>query len=100
MAEYGDEEPAEVRGADYAAKLSADLVCAGYDDWFLPSKDELNLVYEKLHQEGLGGFASADDYWSSSEVNADHARLQSFGSGTPYGYVKGSERRVRAARAF
>lgn len=44
----------------YAAKLCADLVQNGYDDWFLPSIDELGLVYE--HKDAIGGFAN-EEYW-------------------------------------
>lgn len=50
-----------------AAKLCFDLVLDGYDDWFLPSKDELNLLY--LQRDLVGGFVSDGNapYWSSTE---------------------------------
>ena len=50
----------------YAASLCASLVLGGYDNWFLPSKDELNAMYGK--KASIGGIAS-DWYWSSSESN-------------------------------
>ncbi len=51
-----------------AARICQDLVLGGYDDWYLPSRDELNLMYEQ--RTVIGGFWN-DDYWSSSE-DSDH----------------------------
>ena len=84
-----------------AAKLCNDLTIGSYDDWFLPSEDELNLMYTNLYNEGVGGFA-VDSYWSSSEVNAFVARFQYFWPATtPGNYAKSNSAvRIRAARAF
>jgi hypothetical protein len=69
VAEYWDEEPYDGRD-DYAAILASDLSYGGYDDWFLPSEDELNEMY--IHREAIGGFASTG-YWSSSEASSLNA---------------------------
>ncbi|MGB8489649.1 MAG: TonB-dependent receptor plug domain-containing protein, partial [Bacteroidales bacterium] len=37
-----------------AARLCHDLELNGYNDWFLPSIDELFLMYTNLHSKGLG----------------------------------------------
>jgi hypothetical protein len=51
-------------GSDYeAAKACADLVTGGFDDWFLPSKDELLAGVIAL---GSAVFPN-DLYWSSSQ---------------------------------
>lgn len=50
----------------YAASYCAGLEYGGYDDWFLPSTDELKLIHTNLYSEYLGGFCN-DNYWSSSE---------------------------------
>ena len=89
---------------DRAAYLCDALVYGGYSDWFLPSKDELNLMYENLKVYGVGGFggSAARYYWSSSEASADEACYQNFGSGgqgTDY-KSPGYTGRVRAVRAF
>ncbi len=83
----------------YAAQICADLVLGAYDDWFLPSKDELDLMYKNLKKDGLGGFASAD-YWSSSENATMDAWFQYFGNGGQGNGSKGYGRWVRAIRAF
>ena len=75
------------------------LVYSGYSDWFMPSKDELNLMYENLKCFGIGGFESVG-YWSSSESDAYHACFQGFYSGNQYMGEKSECRRVRAVRAF
>ena len=84
----------------YAAKVCQDLVLNGYDDWFLPSKDELDKMYQNLKKEGLGGFGS-EWYWSSSESNSYVTWLQNFDDGRQgYYTAKLGEWRVRAVRAF
>ncbi len=86
--------------AVYAAKLCADLVYNGFDDWFLPSMDELNLMYVNLRRKGIGGFA--DDYWSSSEDDyyASNAWYQYFSNGSQNTFDRFIEFYVRAVRAF
>ena len=69
----------------------------GYDDWFLPSKDELNKLF--LHKAIVGGFGSGG-YWSSSEINTYFAWVQGFGAGYQTDYVKNENWLVRPVRAF
>ncbi len=80
-----------------AKEICADLVLGGYDDWFLPSKDQLNELYKQ--KEAVGGFSS-DYYWSSSETNFPLAWGQNFGSGSQYDIHSFHGNRVRAVRAF
>jgi len=68
-----------------------------YDDWFLPSKDELYKLY--LNKGTIGGFAD-NLYWSSSELKAGTAWLRNFGSGNQDYDGKNYTYRVRAVRAF
>ncbi|MCX7023098.1 MAG: InlB B-repeat-containing protein [Spirochaetes bacterium] len=82
----------------YAAKTCSDLVLGGRDDWFLPSKDELNLMYWNLKKAGSGGFAAW--YWSSSEKGVGNAWLQYFDDGTQSGDYGVHSGHVRAVRAF
>lgn len=102
VSKFGNAEPYE-RNIDYAAKLCADLVVTKggvtYDDWFLPSKDELNLMYQNLKKNNLGGF-SGDLYWSSSEYNANDAWLQYFDDGGQFYDDRNYDFRVRSVRAF
>jgi len=85
-----------------AAKVCADYTVTvnsvTYDDWYLPSKDELNKLY--LNKVIIGGFAD-DLYWSSSEDSAGYAWLQWLGGGGGQGIgSKGNGQRVRAVQAF
>lgn len=101
----GDSAYSESSGSsktsNYAAKLCVDYNLNGYDDWFLPSKDELNLMYKNLCKNGVGSF---DDYgyWSSSEYSygAYSAWCQYFSNGSRSDDSRNDDVRVRAVRAF
>ena len=84
-------------GNTYAARVCADLKISYYSDWYLPSKWELNKLYEQ--KATIGGFTN-DYYWSSTEEDIDEAWLQHFGSGTKATTLKQYSRYVRAVRAF
>ena len=87
---------------DYAARLCSVLSHGGYDDWFLPSKDELDLMYDNLKAIGIGSF-SGNYYWSSSEDSdyiADYAWLQDFSSGNQYYSSRNNDFYIRPCRAF
>ncbi len=87
-----------------AAKQCNDLIVKNYDDWFLPSKDELNLIYQNLYLKGLGDLRAVD-YWSSSEYDLDDAYVdyvwwQNFRNGYQDGLPKYGSYNFRAVRAF
>jgi hypothetical protein len=62
----------------YAAKLCADYKNDGFDDWYLPSKEELNILYQNKDL-----FENLVDqlYWSSTEYEIGSAWVQDFTSG-------------------
>jgi len=74
-----------------------DVNGAKFMDWRLPTKRELNLVYnQKLN---IGGF-SPNAYWSSTESNYGSARLQVFNNGLQTTGNKFTNYYVRSVRAF
>ncbi len=88
----------------YAAKICNELVEGGFTDWFLPSKDELNKLYEQkdtlYEQKDTVGVFSYDYYWSSSAYASDSAWVQHFGQGNQNVDTRNLDNRVRAVRAF
>jgi hypothetical protein len=88
----------------YAAKICYDLTINGYNDWALPSKDELNLMYTVLAKNGAGGFDPlGGPYWSSTECGGEFegytAWIQWMDSGDQSDTsVKQYSSRVRAVR--
>ena len=97
-------------GSTYAARICNELqVTEGgktYGDWYLPSKEELDLMYQNKATidatagvNGGSGFARSY-YWSSTEGGSSNAWGQYFDGGYQNGYSKGSTCRVRAVRAF
>jgi hypothetical protein len=99
----------------YAAKYAEDLSCSGVDDWFLPSKDELDLAYNRLAQNRVGGQNTPVGgfnkgyYWTSSDYNNSTAWSQYFMDGQQFDRVQtlsgnrlppANPFRVRPIRAF
>lgn len=86
--------------AGTAADVCANLNLGGYSDWFLPSKDELDLMWQNLaDSNNIGGFAPYT-YWSSTEDNSENAWMQNFFTGIQRSRAKSSGYWVRAVRAF
>jgi hypothetical protein len=89
-----------------AAELCLDLDLGGYGDWYLPSKYELNLMYQNIgHGNALGlgnvGGFSSYSYWSSTENSFFGVWSQDFFYGWQGGGAfKGDLLYVRAVRAF
>jgi hypothetical protein len=82
-----------------AAQFCEEQFAGNFDDWFLPSKDELNLMYQNLKVKGLGGFGSGS-YWSSSQRDNNYAWYQGFSDGGQNNNSKYLSFCVRAVRAF
>jgi len=89
----------------YAAQLCHDLVLEGFSDWYLPSKEELSLMFTnigrgaKAPHKDVGNFAS-DFYWSSTELDLNFAWAQYFLVGNIFTDLKNHDLRVRAVRSF
>ncbi|MBK6346529.1 MAG: DUF1566 domain-containing protein [Bacteroidales bacterium] len=88
---------ADCAEAGIAARICGDLVLNGYSDWYLPSKDELNMLY--INRIAIGGFAGTY-YWSSTEYDNDTAWIQFFGNGFQVNGGKNFTAYVCAVRAF
>ena len=80
-----------------AARVCNDLVLNGYSDWFLPSKGELDLLY---NNKTLFRGIKTDYYWSSTEVDGGKAQCQDFYDGHHMKYEKSKVYNIRAVRAF
>ena len=82
-----------------AARLAYEYVHEGYDDWFLPSLNELQILY--LNKDLIGGFEDDWHYYSSTEISLAYAASILFSSGEIVPYYKGPSSpgaRVRAIR--
>jgi len=64
---------------DTAAQKAVDLVFNGFNDWFLPSRAELDQMYGNLKRKNLGEFKN-EWYWASS-MSGDYSDRQDFSEG-------------------
>ncbi|MDR3127613.1 MAG: hypothetical protein LBU08_04015 [Tannerellaceae bacterium] len=54
---------------NFAARLADNLVLDGYDDWYLPDIEQLELLYERRE---LIGNLTETVYWSSSAIDGGY----------------------------
>ena len=90
-----------------AADLCANITLNGFDDWYLPSYDqitEMNKNKEVINAKAIvnGGttFNTTDYYWSSTENNAASSFRMSFDDGFIGQCSKSTTHHVRAVRSF
>ena len=97
-------------GSAFAARICNEFITTEseitYGDWYLPSKGELDLMYQ--NKETMDASATKNGgaaftllrYWSSTENTHYDVWSQSFGNGSQVINGKSATRSVRAVRAF
>ena len=81
-----------------AAAYCRSLTINRYDDWFLPSKDELNQIFLNKRVAGLDPTIA---FWSSSEFSSASANYHYIdGAGTASATTKSASTRVCPVRMF
>lgn len=83
-----------------AKTLCSEYRGGGYEDWYLPNREELNYIYQNLRRPGK--ISGNSLFWSSSADNNDNPWKQRFSSGSQdnFKYDKFNTYSVRAVRAF
>lgn len=84
---------------EHAARMVAELEINGFNDWFLPSIDEIGEMYENLFRRRMGDLAR-EPYWTSTERNPDRAMMRNFDTAGQISAQKLNEYRIRPVRAF
>jgi len=86
------------RSFSQAANYCASLTAHGHNDWYLPARDELTLLFN--HREQIRGFNGeiGTKYWSSSEYTPIFSWSQNFNTGLQDQEVKSTALRVRCIR--
>ncbi len=102
---YGSQNTATIMAtcsdAGIGARLCDDYTSGGYSDWYMPSKDELTLLYN--NKNTIGGFATSGTrpiYWSSSQSDANFVHSRWFSDGFQGTFSKNNAYRVRPIRSF
>jgi len=85
--------------ANGAAARASAYAGAGKSDWFLPSKDELKLLFNNLADNSLAGL-SGGVYWSSTSSSDTRAWAELMSDGTQGTNFRTSSFFVRPVRAF
>ena len=86
------------RNWNEAKTLCSEYRGGGYEDWYLPNKDELNYIYQNLRKTGK--ISNNSWFWSSSSNDGSNACAQSFSYGNQGYFSNCIKLSVRAVRAF
>jgi hypothetical protein len=70
----------------------------GFNDWRLPTRGELDLMYRNLFQKRIGGLIGT--YWTSTESGKDKAYGRFMGNDEVGARLKTRSLAVRAIRTF
>ncbi|MDP4818394.1 MAG: hypothetical protein NWR69_05220, partial [Flavobacteriales bacterium] len=93
-------------GNSTAAALCANYTLNGADDWYLPSINELGLVFQNLWANGMGNFnAPNGQYWSSTENSSAGSMIVSIEGALPPNYAVTEDNKsftdyIRPCRSF
>ena len=87
------------QSAQTATGYADTLTCGEQSDWFVPAKDELELMYQNLAKQEIGDFTTGY-YWSSSAYEYGRAWNQPFSEGEAFDGNKDGKFAVRPIRAF
>jgi len=93
---YFEENGGEV---NTSAWICDNLVLNGFDDWYLPSSDELMYIYSNLYSNGFGNF-KRDKYWSSTNWGLWAYHFIDFAKGEKGNDTSSYKHLVRAVRRF
>jgi hypothetical protein len=85
-------------GINTAPWLCNELDINGFDDWYLPTLDELLYIYNNLYLKEIGGFINAI-YWSSFNSNV-WVHCIDFSNGSERTFTDRYSHQVRAIRRF
>lgn len=80
------EQCSDFNDGTVAAKVCLEYELNDFDDWFLPSQDELLLVHAAYYEVGLGEFNLERLYWTSSEFNESGAVMVDFAKSPDEGH--------------
>lgn len=83
-----------------AARLCDELVLNGYNDWYLPSREELRFMMN--NSSSIPNIDTATVYWSSSEAIGDHSYClyYNIAPGNSVAWMKSFTKAFRAFRSF
>lgn len=81
------------------AKIALLLNTSGKTDWFLPTNEELQLMYQNLHLQNTGNFTNSK-YWSATQVDQYNAKAIDFSNGNSLSTSKIPTENTILARAI